>query len=66
MFGSNGGTYTGATSVFDGVSRQWSNRTVAPEALAFTASAVASGQLVTVGGFRQNGTATGAVRTYIP
>lgn len=65
-FGNNFGTYTNATSVFDGITRLWSTRTVAPEALAFTASTDLNGELITVGGFRQNGTATGTARRYVP
>ncbi|MFN8582016.1 MAG: hypothetical protein U0163_13720 [Gemmatimonadaceae bacterium] len=65
-FGSNAGTLTSSFNLFDGVTKLWSSKTAAPEALAFAASAVANGQLVTVGGFRQNNTSSAAVRTYVP
>ncbi len=65
-FGSQSGTYTAATNVFDGVTKLWSSRGAAPEALAFAAAAVTNGELLTVGGFRQNATATGVARRYVP
>ncbi|MEP7345633.1 MAG: kelch repeat-containing protein [Gemmatimonadaceae bacterium] len=64
--GSSGGTFTAATSVFDGLTKVWSTRMSAPEALAFAGGAATGGRLLTVGGIRQNGTATNATRLYVP
>jgi hypothetical protein len=66
LFGSNNGVFTATTTLFDGVTQLYSTKTSAPEALAFAATTASHGVLLTAGGFKTNGTATTALRAYIP